>query len=353
MLSLQEYASMYIPMITATTNPTEQEKICSTRGITIQQWQEAQAHFTASMMDPSDGGKTAMAFAKAMTPKAGVPPPQKAGPGNFDATNVEMYVSEYDVQMIEWIGSNGNHVTVQRAFEEDEMSIKQGWDTYHIEFNSQDWGNYGILDKVVLSSSSVHFFLNASGQKQVGCPDVKVNFSIDGKKYNYLKRKMIFAFADKVTLEIATEPNPASYTINGLRFNDEEGSFKSSNMEVRVRTGIEQLRTSGKYPTTVFVNFESETLGQDEDELHLVEKMEQSLKDTIEWDISSVIAFVTTTREGRKFYIYSSLDQGDFMGRINDAFRLLPKMPLGISGGDDAEWGNYASCLADYEESKG
>jgi hypothetical protein len=54
-----------------------------------------------------------------------------------------------------------------------------------------------------------------------------------------------------------------------------------------------------------------------------------------------------TTNDNRRFYIYSSLPQEDFMKRINDAFRLLPQMPLGFSGGNDEKWENYTACLND------
>jgi hypothetical protein len=35
------------------------------------------------------------------------------------------------------------------------------------------------------------------------------------------------------------------------------------------------------------------------------------------------------------------------MKRVNDAFRLLPQMPLNFSGGEDANWNNYTACLED------
>jgi hypothetical protein len=59
------------------------------------------------------------------------------------------------------------------------------------------------------------------------------------------------------------------------------------------------------------------------------------------------MAFHMTTNDKRRFYIYSSLSQEDFMKRINDAFRLLPQLPLSFSGGNDEKWENYIACLND------
>ena len=153
----------------------------------------------------------------------------------------------------------------------------------------------------------------------------------------------------KNMLEIKSEQAPTNYVVNGIALNDEWASFKTSATDISIRPNLNNLKETGKYGTVVFVDFESSTIGQNEDELKLLKEAEASLKDSIEYDLSSVMAFHTTNNEKRRYFIYSSLNQNDFMTRINDAFRLLPQLPLNFSGGEDAAWNNYTNCLNDYK----
>lgn len=154
-------------------------------------------------------------------------------------------------------------------------------------------------------------------------------------------------FMYKSILEIKDESIPSSYVVNGITLNDEWKSFETDSMKVSIRPNLQNIKDTGKYPTVVNVDFNSTTIGQDADELQLLKEMEASLKDTMEYDLAAVMAFHMTTNDKRRFYIYSSLAQQDFMKRINDAFRLLPKLPLGFSGGNDEKWENYSNCIND------
>ena len=151
----------------------------------------------------------------------------------------------------------------------------------------------------------------------------------------------------KNMLEIKTETAPLNYTVNGTALNDEWVSFSTSATDISIRPNLQNLKETGKFGTVVFVDFESSTIGQNEDELKLLKEAEANLTDAVEYDLTSVIAFHTTSNEKRRFFIYTSLNQNDFMKRINDAFRLLPQMPLNFSGGEDANWNNYTACLED------
>ena len=66
MLTLEQYASIYLPMITAAGNEQQEQEICTSYGYTLAQWQEAKDFYTAKMMDVNDGGKTAMADRKSV-----------------------------------------------------------------------------------------------------------------------------------------------------------------------------------------------------------------------------------------------------------------------------------------------
>lgn len=350
MISLEEYATLYPVMMAAAGNRTGEEQICAAQGITVQQWLEARNHFTLCMMNLADGGKTAAAFSAATTAVYAVQPdllpvPAVPPPGSFHAERVEIYVSVYDVQMITWLGDNGYHVIIQRAFDNNEQAIKYDMDPYHLSVNDQRRSMYGGLEKVVLCSNKVHFFFDAEGRERMGCPDLEIGFSIDRKKYNYLRRKMAFVLEHK--LEVVPEQSSGMYTVNGLQLNDDQTYFKASSMKVHIRTGLQQLKESGLYPAAVFLDFKSETIGRDYSELELLLQLESVLTDILEHDLSSVLAFNTTHHEGRRFYIYTSLSQGDFIQRVNEALHLLPRMPLAFSGGEDRNWDNYTECLED------
>lgn len=350
MISLEEYTTLYPVMMAAAGNRTGEEHICAAQGITVQQWQEARDHFTACMMNPADGGKTAVAFSAAMTGVCTVQPdllsvPAIPPPGSFHAERVEVYVSVYDVQMITWLGDNGYHVIVQRAFDNNEQATRYDRDTCHLSVNDQRRSIYGGLEKVVLYNNKVHFFFNTEGCARMGCPDLEIGFSIDRKKYNYLRRMMAFVLGHK--LDVMPGKGPGTYAVNGLQLNDDQAYFEASSMKIHIRTGLQQLKESGLYPAVVFLDFRSETIGRDYSELELLLQLESVLTDILEHDLSSVLAFNTTHHEGRRFYIYTSLSQGDFTQRVNEALRLLPRMPLAFSGGEDKNWDNYTECLED------
>lgn len=350
MLTLEQYAAAYLPMITATGNAQQEQEICSTHGFTVAQFQEAKDFFTAKMMDINDMGKTAMAFSAAMM-KGAAPvvqqAPQVQSPRDFTATKVDIYVSEYDVQMIEITNKEtGGRVTLQLGFDaKDDFEKNYINGRVHICVNSPDYNLYGGVSKVELSSNSLKFTFDDEGKDRMQCGSVTASLNIDGKLYNYLKRKMQFMY--KSILEIKNESTPTNYVVNGIALNDEWKSFETDSMKVSIRPNLQNIKDTGNYPMVVNVDFNSTTIGQNDDELNLLNAMEASLKDTMEYDLAAVMAFHMTTNDKRRFYIYSSLEQQDFMKRINDAFRLLPELPLGFSGGEDAKWENYSNCIND------
>jgi hypothetical protein len=65
----------------------------------------------------------------------------------------------------------------------------------------------------------VKFIFDEEGKERMQCDSVTASFQIDGKLYNYLKRKMQFMY--KNMLEIKTETAPLNYTVNGTALNDE------------------------------------------------------------------------------------------------------------------------------------
>lgn len=354
MLTLEQYASIYLPMVTAAGNPQKEQELCAEKGFTAEQWNDAKLFYTNKMMDPNDGGKTAMAFSAAMMQGASAPVqntmPEPLRPQNFEADTVNVYVSEYDVQMIEFINRKiqGQHIVIQMGFEFDEAQIGFGGDRPHISINNQSYSIYGGVSSVKLSSTEVTFEFDAEGKDRMKCHSVTASFAINGKLYNYLKRKMKFVYGNLLTIK--EEPVPASYTVNGLVLNDKWKACSMPNLQIKIRSELQNIKQTGTYSQVFFVDFNSKTIGQNSAELSVLKAAEESLIDSMEHDLAAVMALHTTSDEKRRYFLYSGLSQGEFMGRINDAFRLLPQMPLEFSGGEDAAWVNYTECMKDVEK---
>ena len=62
MITLEKYADLAAQMKDTGTDTAKQAAIATASGVSEAEWKEAQAHYTAKMSDPSDMGKTALAF---------------------------------------------------------------------------------------------------------------------------------------------------------------------------------------------------------------------------------------------------------------------------------------------------
>lgn len=357
MLTIEQYAAIYLPMISAAGNTQQEQDICAAHGYTLAQWEEAKNYYTSKMMDPSDMGKTAIAFSAAMmkgaAPVANTPTTPKSNlPTDFNATKVSIYISEYDVQMIEFLNnSTQQHIVLQLGFDaKDDFEKNYINGKVHISINNQSYSLYGGVEKVELSSTAVQFIFDTEGKERMQCNSITATFSIDGKYYNYLKRKLKWMY--KNSLQIKEEATPKIYQVNGISLNDEWQTFNIKNASVHLRPNIENVRDTGKYGMLVNVKYNSTTFNSDKNEQTLVDEMHACLIDTLEKDAAAIVAFLMTADDGITYYIYTYLNQNDFMSRINDAFKTLPKLPLSFSGGTDEKWENYTSCLEDYRKSK-
>lgn len=347
MLTIEQYGAVYMPMMAATGNPQQEESICANNGISLAEWNEAKNFYTAKMMDPSDMGKTAMAFSAAMqaAPKAAQP---SFAPANFVVNRLNIFINENDIQFIEFLNKPAKlHIVLQLGFEaHDDFEKNYINGRVYISINEPKYSLYGGVAKVELCSKDVKFIFDEEGKERMKCDSITAMLDIDAKYYNYLKRKMKFMY--KNILEIKNEPTPNTYVIDDISFKDDWTSFTNGNMKIGIRPHLENVKASNKYPGVVFVDFMSNTIGQDSNETALLNEMEASLIDSVEKDLAAVVAFHVTYPEKRRYFIYTYLSQNDFMVRINDAFKLLPQLPLQFSGGADANWENYTNCLNDY-----
>jgi hypothetical protein len=62
MMTLEQYAELCALMKDTAGDATKEAAIASQHNVSMDEWNNAKAHFTAKMSDPSDMGKTAMAF---------------------------------------------------------------------------------------------------------------------------------------------------------------------------------------------------------------------------------------------------------------------------------------------------
>lgn len=332
MITLEDYASVYLAMITATGNAAQQQKICEGRGFSPAEWTQAQAHYTAQMSQPSDMGRTAMAFAQAMAnPKTVAQAPKT---GDFTATKVDIDVSEFEVQMINFIGV-GRHLLFQRGLEFDQSAESFNGNTFHISLDDQSQSIYGGLQSATLGRDRLTLVFDAEGAARMKTPQLTILFAIDEKKWAFLARKLKFVL-NPLPLKVAAFTPSAQVQVGDLLLDQTRVAAKVDDMHVRIRTNLHNLKDSQRFETMVNLKFDG-----------IFDDAESALVDEFEHDLGAVFAFDTTTNGKRTFYVYSALDQDGFMSRINYALRGLPRLPLEIGGGADAEWNNYAACLAD------
>lgn len=332
MITMEEYASVYLSMVTATGNAAQQQAICAGRNFSPADWAQAQAFYTAKMMEPGDAGRTATAFAMLMAN----PQPAKtqaSASADFVAVDLKIDVTEFDVQMITFAGK-GRHLTFQRGLEFDETAESFNGNTFHISLDSQDHSIYGGLKSATLGRDRLTLVFDDEGRARMGVPQVTVNFTCDEKKWAYLARKLKFVL--NPVLEVQSFPASQHVVVGDVAFNQERVSAKVDDMQIRIRPHLSNVKATGRYETLVNLKFDG-----------IFDDAEAALVDEFEHDLGAVFAFDTTTNGKRTFFVYSRLDEGDFMTRINLALRGLPRLPLEIGGGSDSAWENYAACLAD------
>lgn len=184
MITLEQYAEVYIAMTTAMGNPAQEQAICAPHGFSPPQWHEAKAFYSARMVDPKDGGRTAIAFSQAMSKASSAPPPAvpqgPPPPSDFAAANVKIYVSEFDVQMVEfWSPATRQYLVLQQGFEFDPTAEAFDGNQVHVELNGQGFAIYGGVRSVHLQPGELTLLFDAAGQARMGTARVTVRFALD------------------------------------------------------------------------------------------------------------------------------------------------------------------------------
>lgn len=358
MITIEKYASVYTPMIMAAGDATKEKSIATENGISHEEWKEAQTYYTAKMMDISDMGKTAMAFAAAFqnntaTANSATQTPAEAdSPSSFSATDVKIYISEYDVQMIEFINTlNKKRVTLQMSFEFDEAQKGFGGDTFYITINNANYSTYGGIKQVILTRYSVKFVFDEVGQAKMKTNDITVAFAVNKKYYNYLVRKMEFIFGS-IDLQVENPTDESNIKVGNMdldeTYQEKTMSPNQNNADaftIRGRVNLKNVLEKNNLKNYVTVVYPTNGVAEGNTRTQIL-NFEQSLTDTLERDLQSVIAFTFNGTAQYVWHIYTN-DPDEFMKRLNEATRLLPKLPIELGKNEDPEFSNYARFVAD------
>ncbi len=124
----------------------------------------------------------------------------------FIANAVSAEFDENDVLIIAFsdlIDQEPQHYfMIQDMLQYDEQDEELGQDTYYILRDDQQYGTYGGIHRITLSSSSVHAELNEVGRQALGVPEIKIAFQLSDDEYENLKAKMEMVFGERQCLVI-------------------------------------------------------------------------------------------------------------------------------------------------------
>ena len=67
MISLEQYASVYLAMVSAMANPQQQDALCEGRGFSAADWRSAQTFYTAKRPTPAYIVRSAIALGKLLS----------------------------------------------------------------------------------------------------------------------------------------------------------------------------------------------------------------------------------------------------------------------------------------------
>lgn len=347
MLPIDKYGTMYLAMTGAITDPELQEQICTQHGVTLAEWHAANAHYMAKMSDVSDMGQTAMALAKYMMPQPAAPQP--VAPQDFTATDIHIYVNEFQVQMLEFQAGN-RYVELQKSVAtnpNDEFLTNYVKGRVHLSINKQDYSIYGGVQQVKLSRNRITFVFDDEGAGRMQTAQVSVLFTVSNKKYAYLLRTLKIMYNEMEGV-LQTEPVTLAdtETVDGMLFDTSWGTFMlNEDFRVQLRPNLAAQAGSGLYRQAVGISYDNSQGSPEQFEM-----AKNELITCFESDYSTLFAMILRRNDYNQFFIYSRLDQGNFMTRLNEALCYLPQIPISINKREDSDWNEYMQCVQDYRE---
>lgn len=111
---------------------------------------------------------------------------------NFAAVAVEIEENENEVLTVGFY-TEESYLMIQYS-----LDIEDG--NYHIERDDQSFGGYGGVKKIILSPNQIEVELDETGQENLDCEGVKVDFETDDETYQLLIEKLKFIFGKLLTV---------------------------------------------------------------------------------------------------------------------------------------------------------
>jgi hypothetical protein len=95
-----------------------------------------------------------------------------------------------------------HYFMIQDMLQYDELDKELGQDTYYILRDDQQYGTYGGIHRITLSSLSVRAELDEVGRQALQITEIRIAFQISDDEYENLKAKMEMMFAERQCLVI-------------------------------------------------------------------------------------------------------------------------------------------------------
>jgi len=134
-----------------------------------------------------------------------------------------------------------------------------------------------------------------------------------------------------------------------------EGENDGTPFLLRFRPRLQDFIATNKYNSqlTILWRYHSDdsSLMPSNDEMKLMKDVEDALINTLENDIQSVLAFVYTGQNQRKWHWYSS-DISETRQRLNKTLSGFDNLPIELSSEHDPEWSEYNAVLEGADDSE-
>ncbi len=142
---------------------------------------------------------------------------------------------------------------------------------------------------------------------------------------------------------------------NKLKLNDTwfggEMEINKKPVIIRGRSHLKNIMESGKYSEIIQITWEMENPTENgiptPEENIFMGKIEDSLIESIEFDLLSVLAFVQSFDNTRTWFFYTKKTEM-FMERLNATLSEYRKIPISIEFLDDSNWSVYSKVLSDF-----
>jgi hypothetical protein len=142
---------------------------------------------------------------------------------------------------------------------------------------------------------------------------------------------------------------------DGDTWTSAEGENDGAPFLLRFRPHLQDFIATNKYNKRLTIlwqyNSNDTSLMPSGKEIELMEDVENTLVNTLESDVQSVLAFVYTGQNQREWHWYS-IDINETVKRLNEALSNFEELPIELSAEDDPDWSEYNVVLEGADDSE-